>query len=52
MVREVTCKLLALAEEGIISWQSLAEMALNYMSEDEVADLARSNDLLFDEENF
>lgn len=50
--RKVTNKVLEMAEEGIISWQSLAEMALGYMSEDEVADLARSNDLLFDEENF
>ena len=43
MVREVTCKLLELAVEGIISWQAIAEMALQYMSEDDVADMAKAN---------
>jgi hypothetical protein len=52
MVREATCKLLAWAEEGILSWQSLAEMALGYMSEDDVKDMVRANDLLDDEEAF
>ena len=52
MVREMTCKLLSWAEEGIISWQSLAKMALDYMSEDDVKDMARANDLLDDEEDW
>jgi hypothetical protein len=47
-VRENTCKLLEMAEEGIISWQTLAECALDYMSEDDVSDMARVNDLLWD----
>ena len=50
MVREVTCKLLEMAEEGMISWQALAMMALKWMSEDEVADMCKANDLILDEE--
>lgn len=49
--RKVTNKILEMAEEGIISWQSLAEMALGYMSEDDVADMCRANDIFDDEED-
>lgn len=41
--RPVTCKVLDLAEQGVIDWESLARDALNYMSESEVADFASSN---------
>ena len=51
MVRKITNKLLDMANDGMISWQSLAEMALDYMSEDDVADMARANDILEDEED-
>jgi hypothetical protein len=37
-------------DEGLISAQSVAEMALAYMSEDEVADMMRSNDILDEDE--
>jgi hypothetical protein len=37
-------------DEGVISAQAVAEMALAYMSEDEVADMMRSNDILDEEE--
>ena len=50
-IRETTIKLTEMAEEGTISWQAIAEMALWYMSEDEVADMCRANDLLEDEED-
>jgi hypothetical protein len=33
-------------DEGLISAQAVAEMALSYMSEDEVADMMRCNDIL------
>ena len=46
MVRKTTNKVLEMANEGMISWQSLAEMALSWMSEDEVADMARASDIL------
>lgn len=50
-VRQATNKVCELAEEGMISWRDLAEMALSWMSEDDVADMARANDLLLDEED-
>ena len=49
-MRETTIKLLELAKEGVISWESIARSCLCYLSEDEVADMARVNELLFEEE--
>jgi hypothetical protein len=37
-------------DEGLISAEAVAEMALAYMSEDEVADMMRSNDILYYED--
>lgn len=51
-VRQATNKVRELAEEGMISWRDLAEMALSWMSEDDVAEMARANDLLYDEEDY
>lgn len=50
--RDVSVKLLVDADEGIISWQQIAEAALRYMSQDQVADMAAKNELLvnFDDE--
>ena len=49
-VREVTEKLIDLAEDGVLSWEAIARAALDYMPEDEVADMARCNDFIEDEE--
>ena len=49
-VREATEKLIDLAEEGVLSWEAIARAALNYMSEDEVADMARCNEFIEDED--
>lgn len=49
-IRETTIKLTEMAEEGIIDWKSIAEMSLWYMSEDEVADMCRANDVFDDED--
>ena len=49
-VREATEKLIDLAEEGVLSWETIARAALNYMSEDEVADMAQYNEFIEDEE--
>jgi hypothetical protein len=38
-------------DEGLISAQAVAEMALGYMSEDDVADMMRCNDILEDDED-
>lgn len=48
--REYTNKVLELCDEGLLSWQSLAEMAVSYMSEDQVKDMCVSNDILDDDE--
>lgn len=40
--RSATCALIAAAENGVISWESIARTALDYMGEDDVADLAHS----------
>ena len=50
MTREMTSKLIAMMDEGLISAEAVAEMALAYMSEDDVADMMRANDILLDEE--
>ena len=47
MTREYTTKLLDAVEDGLISAQAVVEMALSYMSEDEVHDMMRVNDLLY-----
>ena len=50
-MRTQTTRLLEMMDEGLISAQAVAEMALSYMSEDDVADMMRSNDILDDEED-
>ena len=45
-MREMTSKLIAMMDEGLISAEAVAEMALAYMSEDDVKDMVRSNDLM------
>ena len=50
-MRTQTTRLLEMMDEGLISAQAVAEMALSYMSEDDVADMMRANDILDDEED-
>ena len=50
-MRTQTNKLLDMMDEGVISAQAVAEMALSYMSEDEVADMMRANDILDEEDD-
>ncbi len=49
-VRQYTNALLDMCEEGALSWDTLALECLNYMSEDDVSDMAHSNELIDDEE--
>jgi hypothetical protein len=49
-MRTQTTKLLEMMDEGLISAQAIAEMALSYMSEDDVADMMRANDILDEED--
>jgi len=47
-MRKQTTRLLEMMDLGIISAEAVAEMALAYMSEDDVADMMRANDILED----
>ena len=49
-MRTQTNRLIDMMDEGLISAQAVAEMALAYMSEDDVADMMRSNDILEEED--
>jgi len=44
-IRKATNRAIEMAEEGMISWETLAVMALRYMSEDDVADMLDANEL-------
>lgn len=50
MSRKVTNKILELIEEGALSYEQVAMSCLRYMSEDDVADMAHSEELIPDEE--
>ena len=51
-MRTQTNKLIDMMDEGLISAQAVADMALAYMSEDDVADMMRSNDILDEEDEY
>lgn len=40
--RTFTCGLIDLAEQGVLDWEDIARRALDYMSEDDVQELAES----------
>jgi hypothetical protein len=48
--RAATVQVLELAEGGVIDWESVARDALNWMSEAEVAEFARANGYLEEQE--
>ena len=50
MAREATCELIEMVELGVLSWETIARECLQYMSEDEVRDIAESNDWINSEE--
>ena len=41
MTREMTSKLIDMADEGVISWESVALACLRYFPESDIADMAR-----------
>lgn len=49
-MRKYTTKLIEMMDEGLISAEAVAEMALAYMSEDDVKDMCRANDILDEED--
>jgi hypothetical protein len=50
-MREATIKLLNMIDEGLITTRAVAEMALQYMSEDDVKDMMQCNDILDEEDD-
>jgi hypothetical protein len=48
MSRAKTTELLAMVEEGLIDKDTLILALVNYMSEDEVAEMMRLNDIGYD----
>jgi hypothetical protein len=49
-MRKYTIKLMEMMDEGLITAETVAEMALAYMSEDDVKDMCRANDILDEED--
>ena len=49
-MRKCTIALLEMMDDGVMDAKSIAEMCLAYMSEADVEDMMRSNDLLLDED--
>jgi hypothetical protein len=49
-VRKNATKLLDLIEQGVLDPMSVLEAALNYMSDDDVEDMAWTNDFLTEDE--
>ncbi len=50
MVREATNQLLEMVEEGMLDRDAVILAAVNYMSEDDVADMCRINEFFDTEE--
>ena len=51
MTRKVTNLLLEMVEEGILDKDTLIMACLKYMSEDDVADMAHSNEFILEDES-
>ena len=49
-IREVTNKIYEAVDEGVLTWQQIAEAALTYMSESDVADMAHNEEFFLYEE--
>lgn len=45
-VRKYTNEIWGMAEDGLISWETIAQAALKYMSEDDVKDMCHCNDFI------
>mgnify|MGYP000317594142 CR=1 FL=1 len=48
-MRDQTIQLLTMIDEGLISAETVAKMCLKYMSEYDVADMMRCNDIIDDD---
>ena len=52
MTRQATDKILEMVEEGILDKDTVIMSCLKYMSEDDVADMAHSNEFFINEVSF
>lgn len=50
MTRQATDRILAMVEEGLLDRDTVIMACLKYMSEDDVADMAHTNEFFYDEE--
>jgi len=50
MAREATDRILTMVEEGLLDRDTVIMACLKYMSEDDVADMAHSNEFFYDDE--
>lgn len=50
MTREVTLKLYEMMDEGVLDARTVANAALAYFSEDDIAAMAHANELIIDDE--
>lgn len=51
MSRKITCKLIEMMDEGIITPRAIAMAALDYMSEADVAEMAHSEGFIVEDED-
>ena len=52
MPRQATDKILEMVEQGILDKDTVIMSCLKYMSEDDVADMAHSNEFFINEEEY
>ena len=52
MTRQATDKILEMVEQGILDKDTVIMSCLKYMSEDDVADMAHSNEFFSNEEEY
>jgi len=52
MIRQATDKILEMVEEGVLDRDTVIMSCLKYMSEDDVADMANTNEFFINEEEY
>ena len=52
MTRQATDKILEMVEQGILDKDTVIMSCLKYMAEDDVADMAHSNEFFINEEEY
>ena len=50
-MRDATCKILEMVDDGLLDAKMVVMACLGYMSEDDVKDMARANDINLEDED-